>query len=250
MMQKKRVFLLTLCLAPLLAAVLFPANTPAAAQGQTASVSFKSPEDAITAYIQGFAKGDTSKILQACAVDEMSSKLSFTLYTARIGALLPYVSPAPSDYPFYADMNKAQLSWQLLVQARTFAYGLLSTEDTASGKTITIDAARTAQFIKDVDPARLAQIQLKEIRTPKMNTDSTATIAATEAKTAHLYGADESTDRVALFSFESNYYDIAFTILRFGDNWKISTASSQMVGTPNLYAPGKTTVAEFESQFN
>ena len=54
------------------------------------------------------------------------------------------------------------------------------------------------------------------------------------ARLASIYGADESTERVALFSFEGNYYYLGFTLLRYGDNWKISSQTSPLAGTSAL----------------
>ena len=71
-----------------------------------------------------------------------------------------------------------------------------------------------------------------------------------ESKLAIIYGADESTERVALFLFEQNYYYLGFTLFRYGENWKISDQISQLAGTNILGAPQKTTVVEFDNLVN
>ena len=70
------------------------------------------------------------------------------------------------------------------------------------------------------------------------------------ARLAEIYGADESTERVVLFSFRSSYYYVGFTLLRYGENWKISSQTSPMANVSALGVPEKTTKQEFESMIN
>ena len=210
---------------------------------------FKTPEDAITHYFQGMAQGDYQKIAQACAIDEMSEKFKFDLYTERVGYLTISI-PSPAEYPLYVEVNKAQFSSQIFSRVRIFAQSLLSSEDVASGKTIKIDAERTAAFIKDVDPKRLSGLELKKISLPNQEMMSSAKYLENADKLARIYGADESTERVVLFSFEGNYYYLGFTLLRYGENWKISSQTSPLAGTNAMGAPEKTTAEEFEKVVN
>lgn len=64
-------------------------------------------------------------------------------------------------------------------------------------------------------------------------------------RTAAYYGADELTERVVLLLFEGDYYYVGFTLLRYGENWKISNASSALGNTNPLGAPQKITEEEF-----
>ncbi|MEO8393813.1 MAG: hypothetical protein ABI700_12550 [Chloroflexota bacterium] len=244
-MQKLRLLFVIVCLG-LLAAIGFGANSTALAQDQSGDVVFKTPEDAITLYMQGIAESDIDKILQACAINEMSENFKLDLSIARIGVLDPYQSQAPSDYAFYAEMNKAQQSARILSQVRLFTFSLLSSEDIASGTIIRMDEARTAQFIKDVDPARLAQIEVKKIGIPFPRIIESANYVENTTKLAQVYGADEYSERVVLFQFEGNDYGAGFTLLRYGENWKIMSASSPVANLVPSGATGKITEADFE----
>jgi hypothetical protein len=249
-MHQKRILILTVGLIALIATIYLRSNASAAAQDQSRAVSFTTPEDAITFYIQAVSQGDVGKIMQASAVDEASKDFKFDLYTARLKVLLPFQSPAPADYPFYVDMNNAQLSWQFLSQVRIFVFSLLSTENVADNSTIIIDADRTTKFMKDVDPARLAQIALKKIGIPNKALMSSAKYLTNATALAHVYGADESTERIALLQFGDSYYAIGFTLLHYGQTWKILNISSPMANTPSTGAPQKITVQGFDNQIN
>ena len=101
-MRKERILLLIVCFG-LLSAIGFGANASAQAQSDD-GVVFKTPEDAITLYMQGIAESDIDKILQACAIDEMSENFNLNLSTARIEVLDPYrtqacKTPAPDSRP-------------------------------------------------------------------------------------------------------------------------------------------------------
>ncbi len=90
--------------------------------GQAIDVTFKTPEEAITSYLDGVAQNDISKILQACAINEMGDKYKFALDVERIGgAILPVQSLSPTDYPFYSEINRMYVSSQILNRVKLFA---------------------------------------------------------------------------------------------------------------------------------
>lgn len=242
-MQTKRILILVVLVALLTAGCSGSASAPV----------FKTPEDAIARYFEGLAQSDLQKIAQACAINEMSEKFEFDSYTARLRAFLPFQSQAPAEYPLYVEINKAQLSAQIFNRVKLFAYRLLSQEDVAGGGTIVLpeDATeRISQFIQDVDPKKLAGLELKKIGLPNKPLMSGAKYLENAAKLAGIYGADESTERVALFSFEGNDYYLGFSLLRYEDNWKISSQVSPLAGTSAMGDPTQTTVDEFEKMIS
>jgi hypothetical protein len=247
-MQNKRLFILFSFLI-LLALSCSGTSATVTAPGQAGSVGFKTPEQAITAFLQGVAQGDIQKTLQACAVNEMSEKFRFDLYTERMGNLfLPAQALSPSDHPFYVELNKMQLSAQIANQVKIIAYSLLSSEKvTGSAGIYKMDAERITNFMKDVDPKRLSSLAFQKTGLPDKAGMSSANYLESASKTAAIYGAGESTERVALFSFEQGYYYMGFTLLRYGENWKISSPTSALAqiryGTEALQ---KTTVDEFD----
>lgn len=220
-------------------------STSVAAPDQINAVSFKTPEEAITVYMTGLAQNDTDQLLRACAIEEMSSKFDFARYTDRLQAMLLVTALSPAEYPFYAAINKQHLSAQMLNQAKNFAFALLSAE-AVDGRSITdVTPERVAPFIKAVDPARLATIRIEQIGAPNPALMDSDRYRENVAKSAAVYGATESTERVVLFAFEDAYYSIGFTLLRYGDTWKISSQTSPLGNTAALGTPEQTTVAEF-----
>lgn len=251
-MQKKRFFILIVFLA-LITVGCSGTGTTVTAPDQASEVVFKTPEEAITSYLEGVAQSDIHKISQTFAINEMSEKFKFDLVFEGWGdryMLEEWLSP--TDHPFYVEINKMQLSGQLFNEVKIFAYSLLSSEMVYDLSAISnkMDAERINSFMKDVDPKRLSSLEVKKIGLPDkfMNSD---TYLYHAARIALIYGADESTQQVALFSFEQNYYYLGFTLLRYGENWKISNLTSTraniMFGTGVLQ---KTTVEEFESMIN
>ncbi len=215
---------------------------------QLADVSLKTPEEAVTHYLGGVAQNDVRKILQASAINEMGGNFKFALYAERLRVINPtYLSPA--EYPLYAEINKAQLSSQILNQVKNLSYSLLSGEKMEGG-IIQADAERVSRFIKDVDPQRLSKLEIKKIDLPNKKVMAEAGYLENAARVAKGYGADESTERVVLFSFEQNYYYLGFTLLRYGTNWKIANQVSQLAGTSVLGAAQGITEAEFERIIN
>lgn len=206
-------------------------------------VAFKTPEEAVAHYLGGVAQNDVGKILQASAVNEMGGNFKFAVYAERLRVINPtYLSPA--EYPFYAEINKAHLSSQILNQVKNLSYSLLSGEEMEGG-IIQADAERVGRFVKDVDPQRLSKLEVRKIDLPNKKVMAEAGYLENAARIAKGYGADESTERVALVSFEQNYYYLGFTLLRYGTNWKIGNQVSQLAGTSPLGAAQQTTEEEF-----
>jgi hypothetical protein len=259
-MQKRSISILVVFLALITAscsgtnASTSPTATSAVAPVAAPSASvlvFQTPEDAVTAYMQGVAQADPSKILQACAINEMSEKFKFDLYNERLKALMPSQSLAPANSPFYIETNKTQLSAQVLGRVKILVYALLSNEKVDDGSVIAnIDTERINNFMKDVDPKKLAGLKVEKTSPPNKALMNSTSYQNNATQNALVYGADESTERVVLFSFVQNYYYVGFTLLRYGDNWKISSQTSALAGTNALGAPTKITVDDFDSKFN
>jgi len=247
-MQKNRAFILMACLV-LLTVFLSGTVTTAMPPNQSRDVAFKIPEEAVTTYLEGVIQGDLGKILQACAINEMSEHFNFDLYIEMLQALT-FQAPSPSNSPFYVEQNKAQFSAQISTQVKFFVYGLLFNEEVSPGKVVMMDAEKAAKFAKDVNPSRLASIEVLKIGLPNKKVTTSARYMEDMNKAARVYGADESTERVALFSFEQNYYFVGFTLFRYGEIWKISSQSSAISGANVIGTPQRTTVAEFESMLN
>lgn len=218
-------------------------------QLQKTDVTFKTPEEAINYYFEGLTQADTHKILGACAIDEMSEKFNFDLYSERVG-FLSITTLSPTRYPLYVELNKTELSGEILKRVKVFNYSLLSNEEVHKGTPILTDAERTNNFIKDVNPSRLSKIEIQKIEMPSKEFMNSPKYLEDAAKIAGIYGADESTERVVLFSFEDGYYYVGFILLRYGESWKISSQIAPLANTSPLGAAEKTTIAEFDAMFN
>jgi hypothetical protein len=225
-----------------------PSQTPV----QAVDVTFKTPEETITYYFDGIMQNNLSKILQACAINEMGEKFNFAMHVERLGGVMaPAQFLSPTDYAFYSELNKVTVSSQILNQVKFFTYGLLSSEKVDDGSLIlNMDSARVNKFIQDVNPRKLSNIEIKKIGLPNKTLMNDPKYIENAKKSASLYGADESTERVALFSFEQSYYYIGFTLLRYGENWKISSQGSPLANTNVLGTPLKITIEEFDSMVN
>ncbi|MFN8444415.1 MAG: hypothetical protein U0175_26765 [Caldilineaceae bacterium] len=209
---------------------------------------YSTPDEAVTAYFAALSQADPTKLLQASAVEEMSERFDFAASIDRLQAFLPTQSLAPTADPFYVELNKIQLSSQILNQVKMFSYSLLSQEAVDKGSPIIqMGAERVAQFQHDVDPSRLAAIQVERIDLPNKAIMQESKYLENAAKIARIYGADEMTERVVLFSFEEKEYLLGFTLLRYGETWKISSATSPLAGTSATGVAQPTTLEEFES---
>jgi hypothetical protein len=233
--------------APAVLAVERPLPPPPAPE-QSGAVNYKSPEAAISAFMQGLAQTEIDKMLQACAVTEMGEKFNFDFYTERLGYIIAPTAPAPAEYALYAEMNQVALAAQILSKVKFFSYGLLSGE-TIDGAVLILDAEGVDRFVHNVDPARLATLKIEKMALPNAVLMGETRYQEQSAQIAKAYGAEAATERVLLFSFEGAYYTSGFTLLRYGESWKISDLGSVLANTGVLGVPTLTTVAEFDARF-
>jgi hypothetical protein len=209
-------------------------------------VGLATPEDAIRAYLAGVAAADVTRVLDASAVDQMSSGFQFDLQVDRLQAMQLTQSLAPATDPFYVGVNQAvQRSW-LLGQVRNLAYSLLSTEAIDGNIIVPADTARAEAFAASVDPSRLSGLTVQDIRFPNAALEHDARYLANAATLAGIYGADEMTERLALVSLDGTSYTIGFTLLHYGDDWRVSSQSSALAGTSALGTAQPTTAQEYD----
>ena len=220
-------------IAPILAVVF---SLLAAAPSAAAGTSLTTPEEAIAAYIGGVAEGDLGAVLAATAADEMSANFDFDAYIGRIRAL-SLGAPAPTTGPFFVAINRAAFAAQFARQVQFLAYGLLTTGPILEGRTVPMDPSEAAQFESDLDAGKLAGLALKGVAVPNQTVMDSDRYRATAKKIAAVYGADDSTERVALIALGDRYYVIGFSLLRYGDQWRISAQNSPIAGTNILGVP-------------
>lgn len=205
---------------------------PAAAQDASPSPGFATPEDAVRAYLAGVADADVAEVLGSAAIDEMAEGFDFVAYVERLRAWLPFLTQAPATDPFLVEMNRAQQAAQLLGQTRMLIYSLLTTEDLEGGTVTPVDGAWAQSFIDQVDLTRLAGLQVVAVLLADAELQAGQRYLDNAAKQAAVQGADELTERVAVVLFEDRGYTVGFTLLRYGDTWKVGSQSSAIAGTP------------------
>lgn len=196
----------------------------------------KTPEDAVAAYLEGVAHRDFAAILAATAVEEMSAGFDFVAFVDRLRSLNA-MAPAPGADPLYLEINRAAFTAQIARQVQFLAYGLLTSTPITEGRTAPMDRTGAEQFARAVDAAQLAGIALVAVAVPKPAVINSERYRANAVKIAGVYGADESTERLALVRLVGRHYAIGFTLLRFGETWKVSSQSSPVAGTNALGAP-------------
>ncbi len=191
------------------------------AAGAPGTATFATPDDAVRRYLEGVAAGDVAMILEASAIDGMSTGFHFSDSVDRLQAMLLTSSLAPTEYPLFAGMDRAFVSAQILSQARILVYSLLSTEILDGTPIVPADKARADAFVAQVDPSRLAGLTLVDSRYPSAKWEHDPLNVKNEAKQAAIYGADESTERLVLVYLDGKLYEVGFTLMRYGDDWRI-----------------------------
>jgi hypothetical protein len=213
--------------------VLAASLTVGQASAQQPGTAFASPEDAVREYLAGVAAADVDRILATVAADEMAAGFQFEAYIDRLKAFLPFLAPAPATDPLFIEMDRISLTDQVMDQARMLIYSLLTDVDLEGSPTVNVDAAWAASFAAQLDLDRLAALTTEDVQFPEPELATSERMLANAASMAAIYGADELTERLALIELDGRRYLIAFTLLRYGDSWKVSSQSSALSGLPS-----------------
>jgi len=217
----------------------------AAGPSLAADVDLTTPEGAIAAYIDGVTRQDLSAIIATSSADNMSKGFDFVAQVDRIRSLSPW-TPAPASDPFFIEINKAGFVAQIAGQVKFLTYGLMTDKEILTGRQVLMDAAGATDFASVIRADRLASLALVKVGIPKPSLLNSEVNQKNAAKLAHIYGADSSTDRVALLSFEGLHFMIGFSLLRYGENWTIMSQSSAFAGLSSMGVPKRVTPEEFE----
>lgn len=214
--------------------------------GQTLAAGSTTPDEAVHEYLAGVAAADAERILGASAIDEMAEGYRIAESVDRLQAFMPHLMLAPAEYPFYVEANRAQRADEIMSQVMMLVYGLLSGETIDGSPIVPVDKAWAEAFVARVDPARLTGIEVIDARFPHPDLGTSERYLQTAAALASTYGADELTERLVLFSFEGQTFSLGFTLLRYGDDWLVSSQSSPIGGTSTLGTATPMSVDEYE----
>ena len=218
------------------------------ASEQPGAVSFPTPEDAVRHYLAGIAAGDVNMLLEASAIDEMSAGFDFAAHVDRLQAMILTTGLAPTEYPMFSEMDRTLVSAQILSQAKLLVYSLLSTETLDGTPIMPADKDTAVAFVAQVDPSRLAGLTVLDIRYSNPAFEHAPQNLANAARQAAIYGADELTERLALVDLDGKLYEVGFTLMRYGDDWKVSSQSAPLGNTPALGTAVPTTREEYDRQ--
>ena len=102
--------------------------------------------------------------------------------------------------------------------------------------------------IANFDPSRLAGLTVVDGRYPNAKFEHDARNVANGAAVATIYGADELTERLALISLDGKLYEVGFTLLRYGDDWRISSQTSALGNTAAVGTAAPTTQDDYDRE--
>lgn len=215
------------------------------ASGQSWAADLSTPEGAIAAYIEGVAEQEFSAILAASAVENMSKGYNIVAHVDRLKALTPRI-PMPSSDPLFIEINKIDFTGTIAGNVKFLAYGLMSTSGIVEGKSVKMDATGAAEFASAVRGDRLSGLELVKVAIPSpkiLNSERYQVLAALAAK---MYGADASTERVALLSFEGLHFAMGFSLLQYGDEWGVRDQTAPTAGFGGFGDLKRVTPGQFE----
>lgn len=211
------------------------------------------PEEAVRRYLSGVAAADLEAVLAVTAIDAFSDGFRFDLLMEWRGAFTPTSDPSPPVHALYEELNRLMQAETIGHKLKLLVYSLLSSEhlsDPGLGPwPIRVnDRAEARAFGIEIDPARLARLDVVDVRFPDASLEEDPRWLELAERQARILGADELTQRLALVSLEGRLFDVGFTLVRYADDWKILDQAASLGGTDSWGAARLTTSEEYEAR--
>jgi PBP1b-binding outer membrane lipoprotein LpoB len=224
-MKLKRIFI------PILLIVVFLAGC----SGPPQSAAMDTPEKAVSAYVAAVAAGDFNAALTLCPADTMMKNFKADEYAK---------SMVTSSKNESVDEIKSEFTQQTAVLAGS----LLQGEITAPKAAQVLDAAWTAQFLKD-NSSKLKDLQALRIDKPyktgyNLEVDSDVYKEATKNNRL-IWGTDAFTERIALLQHNGKTFMAGFTLLEYNGAWGIWYVTSAFAELPTSGGPQAMTQDEY-----
>ena len=204
--------------------------------------SFDTPEAAIDHYVKSIAAADVDAAMKSLAVDDIAARYDFPAVLRWLPLAQPATLYAPTNHEAYVRLNKMRLAGELSNGTKQIIYSLLGIELEAPARHAT--DADIAAFMT-ADPSRLRALKVVRIDQPGKAVVNTPEMIAVHKRHASFHGADEQTERLALYQLGDQHYWSGFQLLRYGKRWVISQLFSAFVAGSGP-GVGKTTPAEYE----
>jgi len=198
---------------------------------------FASPEAAVHHFVEHLAADDIDGAMQAFQIDDI-----FAAFDAAANVRSDH-GAALSDHRIMVGAAKISVTAKFARDTRQFVYGLLLAAPEAYTLTTASDES-VQRFIGDVDPARLQAVRIMRIDQPAPSAMNSAEGVALAKSRAARQGAEDSTERIALFQLDGMYYAAGFSLLKAGDTWRISDFESVYAGIGDRDFPIRKTTLE------
>jgi hypothetical protein len=223
-----------------------------AAETDAATPRRATPEESIAAYMAAIAANDLDAVFAVAAAEEVAAQSDFVATAERLRVLMPMQSLAPSEYPFYVDTNEAVLRQRIATSVVMLAYSLLAdvpTDALMRPQSLDDPTAQSRLFADAVDPNRLAGLEVLATADPATQLADAERASEFAEAQARTLGADEVVERVALIGLDGESYLLGFSLVRFGDEWKVLAQNSALAGTPAIGTATPISAAEFAATY-
>ncbi len=187
---------------------------------------YLTPEDAITAYIDGIKKNDINAILGISAASDICKHYNFKSYIESLRVFLPSVYNALPKSDFY-DKLLENYYLSAFTQQTLISLLLIATDEaTRQGFAEKGLSLSDIQQYNAINPKELSDLEIVDIFIPSAKTLGSDGIKALFKSQTKRFNANDKMEMLAIVKNKEFYSLIPFTLYDFGNGWKISEISS------------------------
>jgi hypothetical protein len=166
--------------------------------------------------------------MESFAIDDYAAGFDFYTTARDMGSFTPTFLDGPTRYKMYVRINALKVTSEYVNQTMNFVASLLLDDgmlDKLKRSSESSDADIRA-VVRALDPAKLRSLKVVRIDQPRRSVTSTPKFAELARKQAARQGAEDSSDRIALFKLRGTYYWSGFNLMKYGKTWRIRRLTS------------------------
>ena len=207
-----------------------PAASEAGARHESAG--FSSPEDAVSAYLEGMAHADLGVMVGAFAIESYAANYDLAAYLEATAVYQPNAPILlPSSDPFNVELN-TEFRYSRVVSSIIFQYLTLSYPDfEPTDLQVLADGAAVGSFVEDLSAHATSEalssiesftfVPLEEVSADAYERYVSDDNLQDMARRESIVGADESTDIAVRFPAAGGDVYALFSLVRYADTWLI-----------------------------
>lgn len=233
MKYKSIVFFVIILLMPLSACSKTTTSQNDVNSSQSEDIGFESSEELMNYFTEQIRQGNFENASAVFAIELMSKNydLEKQIEYMRIW-YTTFTMPYPSEDASYVQANRIFLKAQVMRQIANMCFSLNADEEYLQQTIVTIESGEGEAIAESFLLHNLDSFKMIKMNYALPDSQDSEKHRANIKKRNEIYGADDFSEYVVYYEWNSQQYIGGITLIKYGDLWYLYALQSNLAGTP------------------